>query len=63
MRYYNKTKGKKQLKNLRNHFEVLNNLLEALIKDPKINKDNKLFCERLLNEFKIREKTVNKSEY
>ena len=63
LRYYNKTKGKKQLKNLRNHFEVLNNLLEALIKDPKINKDNKLFCERLLNEFKIREKTVNKSEY
>ena len=56
LKNYNKTDTKKQLKNFRSHFEVLNNLLEALLKDPEVNEKDKKFCEKLLIESKIREK-------
>ena len=61
LRDYNEINYRIQLKNFRNHFEVLNNLLEVLIKDPDISKDNKKYCEKLLNESLIREKEVNQT--
>ena len=62
LRKYNKSNNNIQLKNFRKHFEVLNNLLEVLIRDPHVNKKNKKFCKKLLNESIIREKkiTMNK---
>ena len=56
LRNYNGADNKRKLKNFINHFEVLNNLLEALIKDPDVNGNNRKFCEKLLIESKIREK-------
>ena len=61
LRKYNKVKSKNQLKNFRSHFEVLNNLLMALIKDPIVNENNKKYCEKLLNDSKSREKDVIKN--
>ena len=61
LRDYNERNYRIQLKNFRNHFEVLNNLLEVLIKDPDITEDNKKYCEKLLNESLIREKEVNQT--
>ena len=58
LKNYNETDTKKQLKNFRSHFEVLNNLLETLIKDPEVIEKDKKFCEKLLLESKIREKKM-----
>ena len=58
---YNERDYKRQLKNFRSHFEVLNKLLEALIKDQDINEDDKKYCEKLLDESKKREKEIKKS--
>ena len=44
LRNYNDTHRVLKLKNFRAHFEVLNNLLEALIKDPELNKTNREYC-------------------
>ena len=41
---------------------MLNNLLEALIKDPDISEQNKTFCKKLLEESKMREKRINKQK-
>ena len=41
---------------------MLNNLLETLIKDPDLNGYDKKYCEKLLNESKIREDEVNKNK-
>ena len=51
--------GKKKLKNFRCHFEILNNLLEVLINDTELNEYNRLFCIKLLDESKKREKLAN----
>ena len=56
LREYNETHKRLQLKNFRGHFEVLNNLLEALIKDPLTSIKDRNYCKKLLNESKIREK-------
>ena len=61
LRDYNERDYKRQLKNFRSHFEVLNKLLEALIKDQDINEDDKKYCEKLLDESKKREKEIKKS--
>ena len=61
LRIYNESDKNNQLKNFKSHFEVLNNLLEAFIKDRDINKDDKKYCEKLLNESKIREKELIKN--
>ena len=53
------TDEKIRLQNFRTHFEVLKNLLEALIKDPDLSIKNRQYCEKLLIESKIREKRVN----
>ena len=52
-----------QINNFRSHFEVLNNLLEALIKDHDLRENEREYCKILLNESKIREKEVNKNNY
>ena len=59
---YNERDYKRQLKNFRSHFEVLNKLLEALIKDQDINEDDKKYCEKLLDESKKREREINESK-
>ena len=58
LRYYNGNDNQRNLKNFLSHFEVLNNLLEALIKDTKISYADKKYCEKLLNESKNREKML-----
>ena len=60
---YNETHPDIRLQNFRTHFEVLNNLLEALIKDPDLIEDDRIFCRKLLNESINREIKVNKSKY
>ena len=62
LKKYNETHKNLRLQNFRSHFEVLNNLLEALIKDPDISEQNKTFCKKLLDESKIREKRINKQK-
>ena len=59
LRNYNGTDSKKSLNNFRSHFEILNNLLEALIKDHELKETDRKFCLKLLNESKYREKNVN----
>ena len=59
LKYYNGKSRKKRLKNLISHFGILNNLLEALIKDPKVNDNDKEYCKKLLSEYKIREKQIS----
>ena len=63
MRDYNENDPKLRLKNFRSHFEVLNNLLEALISDDDLNKEDRNYCVKLLYESKIREKEINVSKY
>ena len=41
---------------------MLNELLEALIKDNDFNEETRNYCAKLLNESKIREKEVNKNK-
>ena len=62
LRNYNDTHQVLKLKNFRAHFEVLNNLLEALIKDPELNKTNREYCKQLLIESKQREKKFAKNK-
>ena len=62
LREYNEIHTRLQLKNFREHFEVLNDLLEALIKDPILPSENKTYCEKLLEESKNREKEINKNK-
>ena len=52
---YKRTK----LKDLRAHFEVLNNFLEVLMKDPSFSLDDRNYCERLLNESSFWERQVD----
>jgi len=59
LRNYNEIDNINKLTNFINHFEVLNNLLETLIKDPQIDEDDRKFCKKLLNESIIREKLLN----
>ena len=59
LRNYNEIDHTIQLKNFRSHFEVLNNLLYALIKDRDIKNEDKQYCKKLLFESKIREKSVD----
>ena len=61
LREYNERDYRIQLKNFRTHFEVLNNFLNVLIKDPDITEDNKKYCEKLLKESLIREKELNRT--
>ena len=56
LRKYNESDPVLQLKNFRAHFEVLNNLLNALVKDPELSKSKRNYCMQLLNESKLREK-------
>ena len=55
---YNERDNRLKLCNFRAHFEVLNNLLEALIKDPEVPEVNRTYCQKLLEESKNREKEV-----
>ena len=62
MKEYNETHHDLRLQNFKAHFEVLNELLEALIKDNDFNDETRNYCAKLLNESKIREKEVNKNK-
>jgi hypothetical protein len=62
LKEFNETDEKIRLQNFRTHFEVLNILLEALIKDTDLSTKNRRYCEKLLIESKIREKRVNNSK-
>ena len=50
--------GTIKLKYMIEKFEILNNLLEALIKDPEVNSEDKKYLKMLLKESKEREKKV-----
>ena len=63
LKEFNETDEEIRLQNFRTHFEVLNNLLEALIKDPNLSNKNRRYCEKLLIESKIREKRVNDNKF
>ena len=60
LKVYKEGQGNLRLQNFRSHFEVLNNLLEALIKDPDLIEDDKKYCEKLVKESKIRENEIDK---
>ena len=60
---YNETHFDLRLQNFRSHYEVLNNLLEALINDSKLSLENRTYCQKLLDESIFREKEVNRSKY
>ena len=62
LKEYNETHHDLRLQNFKAHFEVLNELLEALIKDNDFNEETRNYCAKLLNESKIREKEVNKNK-
>ena len=62
LKKYNTTDPKLKLQNFKFHFEVLNDLLEALIADPAVTLDNKKFLEQLLKESKEREIEVKKND-
>ncbi len=59
---YNEVLYDLNLQNFIAHFEVLNNLLEALIKDKDIDEDNRDFCDQLLKESKKREKDIKENK-
>ena len=61
LRDYNGNNTKLQLKNFRSHFDVLNNLLKALIKDPDIKKGDRKYCKKILNESLTRERDNKKN--
>ena len=60
LKNYNEENNKVKLINFKSHFDVLNNLLESLIKDPDIIYKDKEYCKKLLYESKSREKEVIK---
>ena len=51
------------LNNFESHFEVLNDLLKALINDPWVNTENRTYCQKLLNESIEREKNLTKNKF
>lgn len=55
---FNETNKKAQLKDFISHFEILNELLDTLIKDNDLNEADKKFCKKLLNESNTREKKL-----
>ena len=62
LKRYDKMDKRLQIKNMREHFEVLNNLLEALIKDQGVTKDDKKYLIQLLYESKNRENKIKKEK-
>ena len=60
LKYYDKKSSIIKIENFISHFEVLNDLLQALIKDPEVNHKDKMFCKNLLYKSIIREKNVNR---
>ena len=56
LREYNKNTGPIQLKNLKSKFYILNDLLEILINDPFVSKDDKILLNKILIKSKKREK-------
>ena len=56
---YNNPNSELQLRFIRSEFHILNDLLNLLIEDPYVKKEDKNFLKQLLNESKMREK--NKS--
>ena len=62
LRDYNEINPKFRLNNFESHFEVLNDLLKALINDPWVNTENRTYCQKLLNESIEREKNLTKNK-
>lgn len=59
---YNETNKKIKLKNLQSNFEILNNLLEALLGEPAVTADDKKYLEQLLKESKEKESLINQNK-
>ena len=55
LKEYNETHHDLRLQNFKAHFEVLNELLEALMKDKDLSEEIRDYCSKLLNESIIRE--------
>ena len=62
LRDYNEINPKFRLNNFESHFEVLNDLLKALINDPWVNTENRTYCQKLLNESIEREKNLTRNK-
>ena len=58
MKDYNETHPNLRLSYIRSGFEVLNDLLETLINDEDVPRENRTFFEQLLTESKNREKKL-----
>ena len=59
LKEYNDKKSTFRLNFFRTKFYLLNDLLNILIEDPFVSKDNKIFLNKLLNESKALEKEIN----
>ena len=59
LREYDQSFNRFRLYHFKAHFEVLNNLLEALSKDPDVPEQHRKYCEKLLNDSIKREKEMN----
>ena len=62
MKEYNETHHDLRLQNFRANFEVLNELLEALMKDKDLSEEIRDYCSKLLNESIIRENEISKNK-
>ena len=47
---------------MRSDFEILNNLLEALLGEPAVTADDKKYLEQLLKESKEKESLINQNK-
>ena len=50
-----------KLRDIKSDFNIINDLLKVLIKDPSLTNDDVNYCEKLLNESIFREKELNKN--
>ena len=50
-----------KLRDIKSDFNIINDLLKVLIKDPSLSNDDVNYCEKLLNESIFREKELNKN--
>ena len=61
LRKYDKGYKNIKLKDIKNDFNILNDLLQVLIKDPSLSIEDSQYCKKLLNESTTRQKELNKA--
>ena len=62
LKLYEKGNTRYKLSYLKSNYEILNNLLESLIKEPNLSDDDKIYVEKLLKDNKDRENELNKTQ-